>query len=85
MTITNLSGTKDSIHDRQIHQVEKHNDEERKKDGRFLSLTKKLIISFCHMLGTKKKYTQNMTNIETLPTRKFEMSKLKLIIAGLSL
>ena len=85
MTITNLSGTKDSIHDRQINQVEKHNDEERKKDGRFLSLTKKLIISFCHMLGTKKKYTQNMTNVETLPTRKFEMSKLKLIIAGLSL
>ena len=85
MTITNLSGTKDSIQDRQIHQVEKHNDEERKKDGRFLSLTKKLIISFCHMLGTKKKYTQNMTNVETLPTRKFEMSKLKLIIAGLSL
>ena len=37
------------------------------------------------MLGTKKKYTQNMTNVETLPTRKFEMSKLKLIIAGLSL
>ena len=85
MTITNLSGTKDSIHDRQINQVEKHNDEERKKDGRFLSLTKKLIISFCHMLGTKKKYTQNMTNVETLPTKKFEMSKLKLIIAGLSL
>ena len=26
-----------------------------------------------------------MTNVETLPTRKFEMSKLKLIIAGLSL
>ena len=37
------------------------------------------------MFGTKKKYTQNMTNVETLPTRKFEMSKLKLIIAGLSL
>ena len=30
MAITNLSGIKDSIHDRQINQVEKHNDEERK-------------------------------------------------------
>ena len=78
MTITNLSGTKDSIQDRQIHQVEKHNDEERKKDGRFLSLTKKLIISFCHMLGTKKKYTQNMTNFETFPTRRFECQNLNL-------
>ena len=78
MTITNLSGTKDSIHDRQIHQVEKHNDEERKKDGRFLSLTKKLIISFCHMLGTKKKYTQNMTNLKTFPTRRFECQNLNL-------
>lgn len=37
------------------------------------------------MLGAKKKYTQNMTNVEILPTRKFEMSKLKLIIASLSL
>lgn len=30
MAITNLSGIKDSIHDHQINQVEKHDDEERK-------------------------------------------------------
>lgn len=62
----------------------KHNDEERKMVD-FWAWQKKVIIIFCHMFGTKKKYTQNMTNVETLPTRKFEMSKLKLIIAGLSL